>query len=688
MSGTFFSTDFPFVSIVAHKIGRAAFFDPLISTSPFSGFPPSIINFGICVFTCRHYNDITFPSKTTFMKKLSSAKLFDQFAYALLFFLPLIFLTFLNNSFELPKMMFFELGVLGMLFFYVINLAYMKRPELKIYSVFRKRSVKIAMLVFIVMIFLSTAFSIAPELSFWGSYYRLQGAHSFAYYFLFFLLLVMNFHSKEQWDRAFRSIFVGFFFVLLFAVLQKLGLDFTGFDLEEVSLGRVFSSFGQTNYLAAYILLISFPLLSYVFLNKKKWPLIALLILGFIVLSFTGSRAAMLGLFVGIVFYLILGSVFLWGKKWLLLAAAVFLLPLMSVFYANYFHLENDSLMGRLVVNEYNMRSIDSRLLVWKSSLEMIKDLGFTGNGLETFSLALGPYMSPSVFEFERLNTLPDRAHNSFLQLFSDFGIVGPVFYLFVFIYIFGLGISRLRKLNKRKKILVIGILSTFLSLFVNNLFSFSVTVHFAFSAFLLAFLLFLLSEKTVKKSIVMNKVIVLVISFFVFFSAILQNVFPLVADSYARSGDLQTATLLHPKQNYYGYALSSVYLKLGEFESALYELDRVGAFVSEQDVYYYFLKGKIYHEQCVADGVYCDEAEDSYMRAFQLSPNYPPVLLNWGIFHIETDDCELGLSKLNQYLDIVPDSYKSPGTEKHRLFYKHNPYFDTVFDYTDKCSP
>ncbi len=204
---------------------------------------------------------------------------FDYIVYLCLFLTPLIFVPSLNLVFALPKVIFFRICLMLMLGVFALKIV--KKPKLEILSVFLRRDVKRLLLGFLLFVTFGVVASMAPALSFWGSYYRLMGGLMYFHLFLFFLLLVLNFHSAEQWKKAIQIFIAGITVVFLYAFIQLFGIDFSGLGFLETASGRVSSTFGHPSYLGGYIVLVWFSVLAYYLANRKWWLLLVLGYLGF-----------------------------------------------------------------------------------------------------------------------------------------------------------------------------------------------------------------------------------------------------------------------------------------------------------------------------------------------------------------------------------------------------------------------
>ncbi|MBI4232710.1 oligosaccharide repeat unit polymerase [Candidatus Peregrinibacteria bacterium] len=615
--------------------------------------------------------------------------MFNVLVYLGLILVPLIFVPALALPFEIPKIIVFRSLTLLMILAFIVDLA--KSKTLVLPEVFRDRNFKKLLVGFLIVLVVGVAFSVAPQMSFWGSYYRQQGALSWMFYFLFFGLLCLKFNKKDQWDKAFKALYLGLFLVVIFAVNQAFGFAFEelNMNLAERSLGRISSGLGHPNYLASYLLLIIFPLLS-TYLRGRRKRYLSLLIAAIVILVLSGSRAGILAGVLGGFVYFAFHLKYVRKVKIAKILLGILVSAVLVV-----------ALSGRFSVTSDNFRSVQSRLVVWPATLEMLAKRPIIGYGIETFPLSFAKYADPKLLELERPDIIFDRAHNNILDILSQVGLIGLSYYLMVCFWLFKKFFQAMHKKKPEVKEEMIAVMSAFLAFFTANLFGFAVTAHLVIASFLLAYFLYLVSDRHTRKELkflsrgAISKVLITIVTVFVFGSIVFQNLFIGIADYKAKAGfkalskgdmsevliNFSSAEQFWPNQSYYNYLLSELLIEAKEWDVAMSYAEKGGKFTSYKDSYYFLLKAKI-----LSGKAQIDTAGKAFSKAYELAPSYPPILLHWGIMYVQNDECEPGMKKLKEYLALLPDDWKKSGTEDYRLFYKHNPDFDEVFKYIDKC--
>ncbi len=344
---------------------------------------------------------------------------------------------------------------------------------------------------------LSTALSVAPGISFWGSYMRLQGTYTTFSYIVVFFLMLGTMRQREQVDRLFATIILTSLPISLYGILQHYNLDplpWTG----DVTM-RVAGNMGNAIFVAAY-LIMAIPItltrliesLSAVFKEPEGTVSHALLAgcytfvlaVQLICTFFTQSRGPWLGLLGGIYFFLLIALISLRrslpnqssldrqdvlraigfaivsmpvgiipayvvlvamkrGWRWAWLSWVTNTLLIVSFLVA--FNLPNTPLspfrempyigrLGRIFETEAGTGKV--RVLIWEGALDLISAdplRALVGYGPETMHVAYNPYYPPDLAHYEARNASPDRSHNETLDALVITGGIGWAVYMFLF---------------------------------------------------------------------------------------------------------------------------------------------------------------------------------------------------------------------------------------------------------------
>ena len=353
---------------------------------------------------------------------------------------PLLVAYFTNEKYETPKVFFvYSIGLTIMFLFSVYRVFAVKNKKL----VFPHKPA----LAFLCASVLSTIFSTHFYTSFWGYYTRFNDS-LFSYLIFFGIYFVaINFLNTAQ-KR-----------ILLDLTLLTL-LPTGAYGLYQIMLGvpRIYSTFGQPNWYAAYLIML-LPLVMYKIIstrNKLFWSV--LFLLGVANLVYTASLSGIAGFIISTSFFIVY-----FGKKLnphiVFFLLCVFLL--FGVLKADYIknklvdavNLSGDSTQYALSDPGY------VRLGLWKSGLKIAVSSPknfLIGTGLETFAYQLPFYRDNSLNYSSEWNYILNKPHNYYLEVFIESGILGLVSYLALLIW------SMLQK----DKVLVAGLLGFYVSNF------------------------------------------------------------------------------------------------------------------------------------------------------------------------------------------------------------------------------
>lgn len=124
-----------------------------------------------------------------------------------------------------------------------------------------------------------------------------------------------------------------------------------------------------------------------------------------------------------------------------------------------------------------DLRSADSRMILWRDSIPLISKNLLVGSGPETFYQTFQTVLTKDIFLSETLYNVPDRVHSSPLQILLDFGILGFSLYAW---FIWWLATRWFQSKNTDETRLTLAMISASLL---------SVLFSFALSAQMIAFL-------------------------------------------------------------------------------------------------------------------------------------------------------------------------------------------------------
>lgn len=297
----------------------------------------------------------------------------------------------------------------------------------------------------------------------------------------FFLLFVVAYITFNQFDlkKVFtRSIVVFIILSLLIAAVQFVAVSFD--VLPEPWLIKLQEWFGaipqskdmhQMSYfiksvfahrnIFAQIVLLCFPFLVYAVITEKRtWRYLALIVvmLSVIPMVFLFVRTVWIGL-IGMIFMAVLIMLIKGVTHRNLKLVWIPLVTLIVIFSVRYMVIKKSSLQTTFLKQTDGFKntsygSVNERILIWKATLPMIADHPIKGVGPGNWSLAIPKYQNNELRNTSKgYFTQFQRAHNDYLQLISEYGILPFLIYLAFVLIAFGFVIKRIWKSNREDQI-------------------------------------------------------------------------------------------------------------------------------------------------------------------------------------------------------------------------------------------
>ena len=370
---------------------------------------------------------------------------------ALALITPIIFTTQTTELYEVPKM-FFVYAVSLILLFLTVTKFIISRKIL-----IPKNPVTFAFAVFVAIQTLSTFFSIDKYTSIFGFPTRLNGGllSQFAYLVIFATALINL--SKDRAKKILLTTVATAIFVSLWGIPSHFGRDPSCLILTgQLTSGcwqadfnpqlRIFSTLGQPNWLASYLVLtIPLSLAMSLFFKSTKGKILfaSFAIIQFMALVLTASRAGLAGILASLLLFFILTGVKNISKNWKLITfALVTFLVIFTVFGTN---LTSRSLEPVSQIQETKTNtttasqnqetslpteSVKIRLIVWQGAFDIFKKWPALGSGPETFVSSyfmLRPQVHNKTSEWAFYY---NKAHNEFLNYLATGGALGFLSYL------------------------------------------------------------------------------------------------------------------------------------------------------------------------------------------------------------------------------------------------------------------
>jgi len=326
---------------------------------------------------------------------------------------------------------------------------------------------------------LSVFFSSDILFSLWGNPYRSGGLINYLFYLIFAFLLFATL-KKVDWLKVINlSLIVGIF-VSLIAIFQQYNL-FPKYFVKAVN--QPWSTIGGSTFLATYLVILFFIALGLMIksikdLNRAWFFYLPTSLLYFFVIVLTISRAAYLGIFVGLVYF-----IFFWPKnKKSKISLALLILFAGLIFFAL---TDINEIKNRLSLDNFLN---DPRGSVWLISAQAIADKPLLGWGPENFSIAFDRHYDPSLSELAPQTATPvptewyDRAHNVLLDLAVTSGVLMPIIYLILLAMMIK-SLYGARKKYPQRALIYHSLIAAILGYFTANFFGFDVfSTHLLFA--------------------------------------------------------------------------------------------------------------------------------------------------------------------------------------------------------------
>jgi len=409
--------------------------------------------------------------------------------YALFIIVPLILTPYNYELFEFNKMLTVYALTAIITGSWLIKIIARKKID------FQPTPFDIPILLFLASQIISTLLSINTHTSIWGYYSRFHGGLiSTICYILLYYAYTNNLINKKKpyliTLKCLNVILTTALIVSLYAILEHFGID-KHIWVQDVQ-NRVFSTLGQPNWLAAYLLVL-IPISLVLFLQAKTKKHIAyyclLITIFYSALLFTKSRSGFLGFIIAYIF--LWGLIFLKNKlktfPWKKSLLITIYLLLISLFIGTPYtpSIKQFSLpsapdqkvvlsdLGPPTVPTGGSSSVNIRKVVWQGTVDIWKHYPIFGSGVETFAYSYYNFRPTAHNLLSEWDFLYNKAHNEFLNFLATTGAFGLASYCLIILWF---AIWTVRKLLTAKRYLLIaGLLAGFLGLAVSNFFGFSV---------------------------------------------------------------------------------------------------------------------------------------------------------------------------------------------------------------------
>jgi len=266
----------------------------------------------------------------------------------------------------------------------------------------------------------------------------------FLCYFFIYFLIINNVNDELQFNSLIKTFFIPSIIIAIYTLIQ-----YYGFDPFLKELSAITSTIGQKNWVSNYLAMI-FPIVFSYFLleNIKKNKLYYYLSLSIIYTTLMICQSR--GIWISIIFSILIGillvykfklfGIFKKNKKWLIVLFFTFLI--ITIIYSTDNPLNRSAItVPQRALSTFDVQdpSINTRILIWKNTLQMIKDNPLLGSGIGTFKINYLNYQANFLQKnpnYIKYIANAKESHNEYLQIGAELGLFGLGVFIFI-IYIF-----------------------------------------------------------------------------------------------------------------------------------------------------------------------------------------------------------------------------------------------------------
>jgi len=385
-----------------------------------------------------------------------------------------------------------------------------------------------------------------------------------------------------------------------------------------------------------------------------------------------------------IIFKFNLLKLFKENKKWLILLLIIFIL--ITIIYSTNNPLNKSAItvpQRAISTFDENDPSINTRFLIWKTTLEMIKDKPLLGSGIGTFKMNYLFYQAEFLKNnpyFIRYSGNAKEAHNEYLQLTTELGLIGLGIFLYI-IYLFYKVILNFFKKeeNSEKKIIIFGLVIGVSIFLLHSIFTFPLHVPALGATFFTIFGLttqyigkFNLPIKNIRLKLLENvfyknnKIKILISIFIILLIVFILDLIaikPYIAEIYYYEGiiydsyenykkalpNFKYSYFLDPYNGKNLHALGTTYYNLSIFDKAKEVLQRTKNYIIDVNTSYNL--GLVYIQINLFK-----EAEEEFKRAIYLNPKFTKAYYELGYLYFVQEKFDDTIEQWNKILEIEPN--------------------------------
>lgn len=483
--------------------------------------------------------------------------------------------------------------------------------------------------------------------------------------------IVINFMTREEdIKRVLNIVLMASTSIALFGILQYLGIiDRSWWD----SSRFLSSTYVNHNHFAGYLEL-AIPLAIGMSLAEKNMGKRSIYVYSFLILSIafllSMSRGGWLSLSLSMTFMAFM--IFKRGHSRFVLFMAVLFFVTLGIFI--FTAMDLGFLLRR--VASYREFDFTGRLEIWKGTINIIKHNWISGTGLGSFMYNFPRYRPPG------LNAFINYAHNDYLQVASELGILGLCLMIFIVFKIIRKGLkTHGMAISSFKKWISLSLTAGVLSIAIHGLGDFNLYIpanailFTVFCGFIFnissrkedAYPVIVLRQESIARRFFRPFILTVVTVFIIFISAsLLAEICSTLSEKSVSVNDPEKAERLAiiatrycPINSTYHHKLAGIYDRRGErrrSEKSYKDALRLNPLDSWSWIGLADLYSKIYKDSPM-DKNLVTLARSSYEKALELDPSNSYYLKKFAKFLLNTGDPGLASQVYKKALHVISES-------------------------------
>ncbi|HZJ41311.1 MAG TPA: O-antigen ligase family protein, partial [Candidatus Saccharimonadales bacterium] len=270
-----------------------------------------------------------------------------------------------------------------------------------------------------------------------------------------------------------------------------------------------YSTIGNTAYVSGYLIFNLFFSALLFLRTRSNWRFAYLVPVALMLFQFKNmhTSGAIIGLTVGIFLVILLVGILTVNKKLKYSLLGIFSVGVLALIFL-FSQQQAAWFEGSFLRNLTSQKAtFQTRLISWEGAAKDFKYHPLLGTGFGNYAIIFDRQFNPKFFDYDRVETYFDRAHNNLIDITSTTGLIGLVTYLSIFVFVLRYLYLELKKNSFRisseaagrhnlEIVFVFGLLAAY---FIQNLAVFDSLVTYIGLMIMLGFVYWLPKEEILK---------------------------------------------------------------------------------------------------------------------------------------------------------------------------------------------